>query len=82
MAGLPNTYTYGDPLDPRVRGAGTSKTARTWLVKDSTGERLEISADEVSSSVTTLTFALQGQVVACINGWQWYRVHPSDLPKT
>ncbi len=75
----PSSLLYGEAVrDHR----DNPKRVRTWLVKDHLGERLVIHADEVSTSNDALTFRLDGLVVACINGWHWYRLHASDVPKT
>lgn len=78
----PAPSRYGDPLVPAYGERTSVRRPQTWLVKDCNGERLEIIADDISHSKDTLTFALKGQVIACINGWLWYRLDVSDLPKT
>ncbi len=68
-----------DPL--RDKPATPLKRVRSYLVKDVSGERLELKADEVSTSKEMLMFWLEGQLVACINAWLWYRVHEIQVPK-
>jgi hypothetical protein len=69
-----------DPRDPFPRDVAEPKRARNWIVKDNLGERLEIRADQIERSREHLTLSLEGQVIACINGWNWYRLIPEKKP--